>query len=52
MKKTKTGAIVKVNVSEKFELVREYWTPGIIGELNGQYVKLAKIKNEFIWHSH
>jgi len=28
------------------------WTPHIIGELNGQYVKLCKLKDEFIWHSH
>jgi mannose-6-phosphate isomerase-like protein (cupin superfamily) len=44
--------ITKANVNKKFELIQEYWTPKIIGELNGQYVKLAKIKNELIWHSH
>lgn len=42
----------KVNLSEKFNLFNEYWSPKIVGELNGQYVKLAKFKGEFTWHSH
>jgi mannose-6-phosphate isomerase-like protein (cupin superfamily) len=42
----------KVNLKEKFSLFNEHWTPKIIGELNGQYIKLAKIKGEFIWHDH
>ncbi len=42
----------KVNLLSKFELVTEYWSPGIVGELNGQQVKLAKLKGEFIWHHH
>lgn len=42
----------KVNVAEKFQKVSSYWKPGIIGSLNGQHVKIAKIKGEFIWHSH
>jgi mannose-6-phosphate isomerase-like protein (cupin superfamily) len=41
-----------VNLAEKFATFDEYWTPKIIGELNGQYVKIAKFKGEFIWHSH
>ena len=41
-----------INFEEKFKLIHEYWTPKIVGELNGQYVKLAKIKGEFIWHDH
>ncbi len=44
--------VTDVNIDEKFALIREYWTPKIIGELNGQYVKLAKGKEELIWHSH
>lgn len=44
--------IYVTNINKKFELINEYWTPKIIGELNGQYVKLAKIKDELIWHSH
>src|SRR5438046_309063 len=42
----------KVNLAGKFNLFNEYWSPRIVGELNGQYVKLAKFKGEFIWHSH
>lgn len=37
---------------EKFSLFDKQWTPHIIGELNGQYVKLCKLKDEFVWHSH
>jgi mannose-6-phosphate isomerase-like protein (cupin superfamily) len=42
----------KVNLSEKFGLIKEYWSPKIAGQLNGQYVKLAKFKGEFVWHHH
>jgi mannose-6-phosphate isomerase-like protein (cupin superfamily) len=42
----------KVNLSEKFNLFDEFWTPKIAGELNGQYVKLAKTQGEFVWHKH
>ena len=42
----------KVNINQKFSLFNEYWSPKIVGELNGQYVKLAKFKGEFIWHKH
>lgn len=41
-----------VNLLEKFSSFEEYWTPKIVGELNGQYVKIAKFKGEFVWHSH
>ena len=42
----------KVNPMEKFALFDEYWSPKIVGELNGQYAKLVKLKGEFIWHHH
>jgi mannose-6-phosphate isomerase-like protein (cupin superfamily) len=42
----------KVNLAEKFQLIHEYWSPTIAGELNGQHVKLAKFKGEFMWHHH
>ena len=42
----------KVNLTEKFGLFEELWTPKIVGELNGQYVKLATTKGEFVWHKH
>ncbi|SHF79894.1 Cupin domain-containing protein [Salegentibacter echinorum] len=41
-----------INLNEKFELFNEHWTPKIVGELNGQQVKLAKLKGEFVWHNH
>ena len=41
-----------VDLKEKFSLFNEYWSPKIAGELNGQYVKLAKLKGEFVWHHH
>ncbi len=44
--------IDKANLLAKFDLIDEYWTPRIIAELNDQYVKLAKLKGEFIWHDH
>jgi mannose-6-phosphate isomerase-like protein (cupin superfamily) len=42
----------KVNLLQKFELINEYWSPKIAGELNGQMVKLVKFKGEFVWHKH
>ena len=42
----------RVNLAEKFSLFNETWTPKLVGELNGQHIKLAKIKGEFIWHTH
>ena len=42
----------KINVFKKLALFKDYWNPKIIGELNQQYVKLAKLKGEFIWHKH
>ena len=42
----------KVNLNAKFARFDEYWSPKIVGQLNGQYVKLAKLKGEFVWHHH
>lgn len=41
-----------VNIKEKFNLFNDKWSPKIIGQLNGQDVKLAKIQGEFVWHDH
>jgi mannose-6-phosphate isomerase-like protein (cupin superfamily) len=41
-----------VRIAEKLEEIEEHWDPHIVGELNGQHVKLAKLQGEFIWHSH
>ena len=42
----------KVNLTDKFSLFQEYWSPKIVGELNDSHVKLAKLKGEFVWHHH
>jgi mannose-6-phosphate isomerase-like protein (cupin superfamily) len=42
----------KVNLAEKFAKITEYWKPYIAGELNGQHVKLDKLKGEFVFHHH
>jgi len=42
----------KINLSEKLAAFTDTWSPKIVGELNGQYVKLAKLEGEFIWHRH
>jgi mannose-6-phosphate isomerase-like protein (cupin superfamily) len=41
-----------VNVFEKLSLFADHWNPRIVGELNGQHVKLAKLHGEFVWHKH
>ncbi len=42
----------KINLAEKFALFSNHWQPRIVGKLNGQLVKLAKIEGQFEWHSH
>jgi mannose-6-phosphate isomerase-like protein (cupin superfamily) len=42
----------KVVVADKLKLITEYWNPKNVGGLNGQLVKLVKLKGEFIWHKH
>lgn len=42
----------KVNLLEKFALFSDHWHPRVVGELNGQLVKLAKLQGEFVWHQH
>lgn len=42
----------KINIAEKFSLFSEQWSPKIVGELNGQMVKLVKFKGPFVWHHH
>ena len=42
----------KVNLAQKFGLFHDYWSPKIAGELNDSYVKLVKLKGEFVWHHH
>lgn len=42
----------KVNLSEKLAQIDEHWRPKVVGELNGQEVKLVKFQGEFPWHTH
>jgi len=42
----------KINIAEKFSKISEYYKPHIVGELNGQMVKLVKANTEFVWHHH
>lgn len=41
-----------INLKNKFNLFNDHWSPKVIGELNNQAVKIAKVKGEFIWHDH
>jgi mannose-6-phosphate isomerase-like protein (cupin superfamily) len=42
----------KVNLAEKFARFQDHWSPKIVGEINDSYVKLVKLKGEFVWHHH
>lgn len=42
----------KINLSQKFSLFSQHWSPKIVAELNGQHVKLVKFQGPFVWHSH
>ena len=47
-----SSEIPKVNIREKLALFHDHWNPRIVGELNGQHVKLVKFQGEFVWHKH
>jgi mannose-6-phosphate isomerase-like protein (cupin superfamily) len=42
----------RINLKQKLSLFSDHWSPKIVGELNGQYLKLVKVKGEFQWHHH
>ena len=42
----------KISLTEKFALITEHWRPKVVGELNGQEVKLVKFRGTFVWHHH
>lgn len=42
----------KVDLSGALAHITDHWNPRIVGELNGQHVKLAKLQGEFVWHHH
>ena len=41
-----------INLAAKLDRIHEHWTPKIVAELNDAYVKLVKLKGEFVWHRH
>ena len=42
----------KISLKDKMNLFNDLWSPRIVGELNGQYVKVVKFQGEYVWHSH
>jgi len=46
------STVEKVNIREKLARFQDQWSPKIVGELNGQQVKLVKFQGEFLWHHH
>lgn len=42
----------RIRLSNKLAQITDHWRPRIVGELNGQHVKLAKLQGEFVWHHH
>ena len=42
----------KINLRKKLALFADHWNPRIVGELNGQHVKVVKFQGEFVWHDH
>ncbi len=44
--------IENINLAEKLRSFTEPWVPKVVGELNGQYVKVVKFKGEYVWHKH
>ena len=44
--------ITKVALQDKFAQFADHWSPKVVGELNGQQVKLVKFAGEFVWHHH
>ena len=47
-----TAVLEKINLAQKFSLFQEPWSPRIVAEINGSYVKLARLNGEFVWHHH
>ena len=41
-----------INLAQKLRSFQDFWSPKIVGELNDHYVKLVKLKGEFVWHHH
>jgi len=46
------GHMQSVNLEEAFAELKDFWSPKVVGQVNDQYVKIAKLKGEFVWHKH
>lgn len=46
------GSVEKVNIVEKLSLFDERWSPKVVGDLNGQHIKLVRFLGDFVWHHH
>jgi mannose-6-phosphate isomerase-like protein (cupin superfamily) len=46
------GEVQKVRINEKLAAFSDHWNPKVVGELNGQQVKLVKFQGDFVWHHH
>jgi mannose-6-phosphate isomerase-like protein (cupin superfamily) len=44
--------VLKTNLDAAFRQLTEFWSPHVVAAANGQYVKVAKVKGEFVWHAH
>lgn len=42
----------RIRLNDKFDAIAEHWSPRVAAELNGQHVKLVRIRGEFLWHHH
>lgn len=47
-----SGPMEVVNLREKLATFQETWVPKVVGELNGQHVKVAKLEGDYVWHAH
>jgi mannose-6-phosphate isomerase-like protein (cupin superfamily) len=47
-----TMAVSAIVVSQAFDEITDHWSPRVLGRVNDQYVKAAKLKGEFVWHKH
>ena len=47
-----TGDPTPVTLSEKLKLIADHWHPRIVARVDDHYVKLVKVKGEFVWHIH
>ena len=44
--------LTKVNVASRLASFNEHWSPKVVAELNGQYVKVVKFQGAYVWHQH